>query len=220
MRAIVGMAVVVIALAGAANGVAQTTVESRIAPDSAEGFRNLQGGAPGEPYVVREEGIGVAQDGRAQRRQSLLYFGQLSDFQLADEESPARVEFIDFGPFGAAWRPWEAMNPHIDDAMIRQFNAFAQSSPVAAGDGSRRAMDLTINTGDNADSQQLNETEWVRTLMEGGTLDPGSGVDPATSTDPFCAGAKPLIADSAAPGNYTGVQDYDDYIEGGAPQFY
>ena len=73
----------------------------------------------------------------------------------------------------AAWRPWEAMNPQIDDAMVRQLNAFAAASPLAAGDGSHRAMDLTINTGDAADSQQLNETEWVRTLMEGGTLEPG-----------------------------------------------
>ena len=40
--------------------------------------------------------------GAQNRRKSLLYFGQLSDFQLADEESPARVEFIDTGPFGAA----------------------------------------------------------------------------------------------------------------------
>ena len=76
--------------------------------------------------------------------------------------------------------------------MIRQLNAFAAASPRRRGDGSRAPMDLAINTGDAADSQQLNETEWVRTLMEGGTLNPGSGVDPATSGDPFCAGLDAL----------------------------
>ena len=97
--------------------------------------------APGEPYVVREDGLGDAQAGRAERRLSIAYFGQLSDFQLADEESPARVEFVDpiGSPVEAAFRPWEALNPHIDDAMVRQVNAFAAASPVPAGDGSRAA---------------------------------------------------------------------------------
>ncbi len=196
-----------------------STLEQRIVPGGGDGFRTL-GTGQGEPYTVRDGKIGTARGGRETRRENLFYFGQLTDFQLADEESPARVEFADTGPFNAAWRPWEAMNPQIDDAMVRQLNAFAAASPNAAGDGSRRAMDLAINTGDNADSQQLNETQWVRTLMEGGAIDPGSGVDPAASDNPVCAGLAPAIADAAAPQKYTGVQDYDDYQEGPAPQFY
>jgi metallophosphoesterase (TIGR03767 family) len=199
-----------------------TTVEQRIVPNADAGFRELALG-PGESYVVREEGVGTAKPGRPVRRRSLAYFGQLSDFQLADEESPARVEFLDpFGPpVESAWRPWEALEPQIDDAMIRQLNAFADASPIAAGNGSRREMDLAINTGDIADSQQLNETRWSRTLMEGGALRPGSGVDPATG-GPLCAllDALGLVADGNAPGNYTGVQDYRDYREGSDPPFY
>ena len=105
--------------------------------------------------------------------------------------------------------------------MIQQINAFAPASPLEAGDGSRRAMDFTINTGDAATAMQKNETEWVRTLAEGGPLTPGSGVDPATSGDPLCAtlDTLDLIADDDAPQNYTGVQDYDDYVEGTA-QYY
>ena len=196
-----------------------STLEQRIVPSGGDGFRTLANG-PGEAYTLRDGELGTARGGREGRRSELLYFGQLSDFQLADEESPARVEFIDTGPFSSAWRPWEAMNPQIDDAMIRQLNAFAAASPNAAGDGSRRAMDFAINTGDIADSQQLNETQWVRTLMEGGPIDPGSGVDPATSGDPVCAALAPTIADAATPQNYTGVQDFDDYQEGPAPAFY
>ena len=105
--------------------------------------------------------------------------------------------------------------------MIRQLNAFAAASPTAGGDGSRRPMDFAIGAGDLADSQQLNETEWVRTLLEGGPLNPGSGAVASTSTDPACALVNAVTApDSAAPQNYTGVQDYDDYVEGAAPQFY
>ncbi len=212
-----------LALAASASGqgtVGKSTLEQRVVPGDQPGFRTLGLGA-GEGYVVREQGVGTAQGGRAQRRRSLLYLGQLSDFQLADEESPARVEFIDTGPFNAAWRPWEAMNPQIDDAMIRQLNEFAKSSPVADGDGRRAEMELVINTGDAADSQQLNETEWVRQLMEGGTVNPGSGVNPPASSDPSCALVNAItVPDSAAPQNYTGVQDYDDYVEGATPQFY
>ena len=44
---------------------------------------------------MRQERLGSLVADRARRRRSLLYFAQLSDFQLADEESPARVEFVD-----------------------------------------------------------------------------------------------------------------------------
>ncbi len=229
IRRLTGVAVIGVAAVTAAgvavaaadpDTLARTTLEQRIVPNSDPDFKELALG-PGEPsYTVREEGVGTAQPERAGRRESLIYLGQLSDFQLADEESPSRVEFIDAGPASAAWRPMEALNPHVDDAMIRQLNALAAASPVADADGAFRPMDLTLTTGDNADSQQLNETQWVLSLLEGGTLDPGSGVDPAGSANPLCTAVAPLIADAASPQNYTGVQDYDDYNEGPAPQFY
>ena len=205
--------------AGATNPFGLTTLEQRIDPDGAAGFNQLAVG-PGEGYVVREDGIGTALPGRAGRRTPLAFFGQLSDFQLADEESPARVEFIDRvgSPVEAAFRPWEALQAFIDDAMIRQVNTFAAAGPVAAGDGSRGAMDFTIDTGDSADNQQLNETEWVRTLLEGGTLDPNSGIDPSGYTHPLCPLAG--VPGAAEAAKYTGVQDYDDYVEGATPYFY
>jgi metallophosphoesterase (TIGR03767 family) len=210
--------------AAATNPLGLTTLEQRIVPDGATGFDQL-GAGPGEGYVVREDGLGVAHPGRAERRVSLAYFGQLSDFQLADEESPARVEFVDLvgSPVEAAFRPWEALQPFIDDAMIRQVNAFAAAAPVAAGDGSRSTMGFTIDTGDSADNQQLNETEWVRTLLEGGSLDPNSGIDPTGyspegAPHPLCPPVG--VPDAIEAAKYTGVQDYDDYFEGLVPYFY
>jgi metallophosphoesterase (TIGR03767 family) len=199
-----------------------STVQQRIVPTGAGPFRNLALG-PGEDYAVRED-LGAAADaGRLEARRSLAYFGELSDFQLADEESPARVEFLDPPngsnlPFDAAWRPWEALNPQIDDAAIRQLNSFAAASPIPQGDGQRRSMDFTLNTGDSADSQQLNETEWVRTLLEGGNLNPNSGINPAGYLHALC----PLVGvpGAAEAAKYTGVQDFRDYLEGTQPSFY
>lgn len=214
------VAAALVSLASAAeNPLGLSTATQRIVADGDAGFDQLAVG-PGEGYTVREDGFGSAQPGREGRRLSLAYFGQLSDFQLADEESPARVEFADLAgaPVEAAFRPWEALEPFVDDATIRQLNSFAGASPIASGDGSHPPMNFAIDTGDSADNQQLNETEWVRTLIEGGTLDPGSGVDPSQSADPACL--LPGIADAADPSKYTGVQDYDDYAEGADPYFY
>jgi metallophosphoesterase (TIGR03767 family) len=226
----IAFAVLALALTMAAAGSAavsdtegQSTVEQRVVPTGAGSYRFLQLGA-GEPYAVRQELGASAGAGRAESRTSLVYFGQLSDFQLADEESPARLEVIDplstplNLPFGAAWRPWEALEPQLDDAMIRQFNQLSGASPVAGAGGGHRAMDFTIDTGDSADSQQLNETQWVRTLLEGGTLDPNSGVDKKKYSHLLCPNL--LVPGAAEAARYTGVQDYDDYFEGTFPEFY
>ena len=231
--AVVRFVVVVVALAALAVGATaavaavsdtegKTTLEQRIVPTTNGAYDFLKLGA-GEPYSVRQD-LGAAQAGRDARRTSLVYFGQLSDFQLADEESPARVEVIDplstplNLPFGAAWRPWEALEPQIDESMIRQVNKFSGASPVADGSGTHRAMDFTIDTGDSADSQQLNETLWVRTLLEGGNLNPNSGVSKSTYSHPLCPNL--FVPGAAEAARYTGVQDYDDYIEGTFPEFY
>ncbi len=200
----------------------QSTLEQRVVPTGAGAFRFLQLGE-GEPYTLRQE-LATAGANRAETRTSLAYFGQLSDFQLADEESPARLEVIDplstplNLPFGAAWRPWEALEPQIDDAMIRQMDQFTAAAPVADGSGAHRPMDFTIDTGDSADSQQLNETEWVRTLLEGGPLNPNSGVDKSKYSNLLCPNL--FVPGAAEAARYTGVQDYNDYFEGTFPEFY
>lgn len=216
------VAVPTAAIAAVSDIEGQTTLEQRVVPAAPGAYRFLQLGE-GEPYAVREE-LAAANSARAEARTSLAYFGQLSDFQLADEESPARLEIIDplstplNLPFGAAWRPWEALQSQIDDSMIRQIDQFAAASPVADGKGSHRPMDFTIDTGDSADSQQLNETEWVRTLLEGGTLNPNSGVDKKKYSNLLCPNL--LVPGAAEAARYTGVQDYNDYFEGPFPEFF
>jgi uncharacterized repeat protein (TIGR01451 family) len=211
-----------------------TTLERAIGGDDpANGYATLSSEPVSESRVVRDgaaEGnaaIPAALPGRANRRQSLSYVGQFTDFQLADEESPARVEFLDQDPSGfaaSAWRPQEALQPFVIDWSIRQMNLFAGASPVQQGDGSRAAMDFTLLTGDQADNQQRNETLWVRQLIEGASIDPNSGsTNPADwnpSMHPSCGAFPPTVANLAEAPKYTGVQDYDDYPVDPGPSAY
>jgi metallophosphoesterase (TIGR03767 family) len=214
MRGALGAACLALALMAAPaapghNG-KSTLDQTIVGGDPVEAFQFLEIG-PGEPYAVRTE-IAAPQPGREGRRVSLAYFGQITDFQLADEESPVRVEFLDPDPSGAArasWRPQEAFVIHAIDQSIRAMNRFI-SSPVPQGDGTRAQMVNAVMTGDLADNMQRNETEWVVRLLEGGTIDPNSGTADLTGTS--CPPGTPLDD----PEKYTGVQDYDDYFESGA----
>ena len=154
---------------------ADTTLERRIAPASGSGYRPLQA-VKGEKYVVREGGSANARKGRAGDRRSLLLFAQLTDPQIADEMSPARVDFADAagGEIKSSWRPQEAMGLQVFDQTVRAVNA-NRSSPVKQGNDKRAKLKLAITTGDLADNQQLNETEWFRTVLDGGAVDPFSG---------------------------------------------
>lgn len=131
---------------------------------------------PGWKRVVRND-LATPQKRRLFRRRSLLYFAQLSDFQLADEESPARAEALDVAnsPFTSAWRPQEALEPFTVDQVVRQVNRF-DASPIRNQRRRRARLALSITTGDSADNQQINETKWVVRLLEGGRLNPNSGV--------------------------------------------
>ncbi len=197
-------AIAALVLAPSASGHGKSTLEQTIVGgDKTEAFQFLRIG-PGEPYAVRTNLV-EPQPGREGRRHSLAYFGQISDFQLSDEESPARVEFTDEDPSGyarSAWRPQEAAVVHQLDQSVRNMNQFLRS-PVPQADGSRAQLLNAVMTGDLADNMQRNETQWVIQVLEGGRINPNSG-----TSDP-CAQGTP--ADD--PANYTGVQDYDDYFE-------
>lgn len=176
-------------------------------------FLTVQQGA-GWARVVREVSPGLAQARREERRRSLTYFGQLSDFQLADEESPLRVEAAD-ELASSAWRPAEALNPFSIDAAIRQINSFTSSSPIAQAGGTRAGMDFALTTGDNADNQQYNENVWVRQLLEGGgTLSPNSGVKSSYSQCTVISRTALQYREffGRLPNEpiYTGVQDFGD----------
>ncbi len=167
-----------------------------------EGFRELVR-AGGERHVLRRApGSGTPARSRARRRRSLLMFGQLTDPQLVDEASPARKEYL-ASAGSASWRPQEALTAQTADQVVRALNRHSTSE--LSGAGRRRArMRFTVVTGDVTDNAQLNESRWYLRLLQGGRLDPSSGVDKACP-----------VSDPAA--RYFGVQDWTDFPAGVSP---
>ncbi|MCM2416557.1 TIGR03767 family metallophosphoesterase [Streptomyces sp. RKAG293] len=107
-------------------------------------------------------------------------FGHISDLHIVDDQSPARVEFLDrFAntdehpdpyPTGSAYRPQEAMSTQITDAMVRALRN------IGRGPLTRIPLKFTIVTGDAVDNAQFNETRWYIDLLDGGkTILPDSG---------------------------------------------
>ena len=128
--------------------------------------------------------------------------------------SPARVDFVDpaGGALKSSWRPQEALGLQTFDAIVRNVDANRRSA-VRGAKGRRAQLGFAITTGDLADNQQLNETRWFRTVLDGGQVDPFSGR--AIDASNACGGATPdaiarMNADVAAR-RYTGVADYDDW---------
>ena len=195
----------------------KTTLDETIKAASGSGYIALQSG-PGESYRVRKHPSAKPTGARKKERRSLAFFGQLTDPQIADEMSPARVDFLDGagGELVSSWRPQELFGPQVFDLVVRNLNA-NRTSAVTSGKGERAKLGFVITTGDLADNQQLNETRWFTTVLNGGTVDPFSG-KPISATNP-CTGAsaETVNAQNAAVANrlYTGVADYDDY--GGVP---
>lgn len=108
-------------------------------------------------------------------------FVHVSDSQIMDEESPARLGAL--GDLSAsAWRPNEAYSAQLLDGVIRTINKWHVA---------RAPIDFVVMTGDALDNMQQNELRWFMTCFDGGMIDPRSGPDdrpivdrPAPQLDP------------------------------------
>ena len=180
---------------------------------SIDGGLRIPSAAPGQPYAVRVPGPLPSLSLRARDRQSLAFFAQLTDAQLADEMSPARLEYLrPGGGFIGSWRPHEALGPQTFDQAVRAVNRNAVSR-VANADGRRASLGFAIVTGDLSDNHQHNEVRLGVRLLEGGRIDTFSGrrLGPGNR----CPGAPRSVIRrlnaSVAERRYTGVQDHEDY---------
>jgi 3',5'-cyclic AMP phosphodiesterase CpdA len=198
-----------------ARGVATSTLAATWMDRDGDGF--LERG-PGEPLIDRGP---AARAGR-----TLATFGQLTDTHVRDEESPARVPFLDRlgAPLNSTFRPQEAFSPQILNAAVR---ALRRERPQAL-----------LVTGDIVDSAQQNELDQALAVLGGGTVDPDSGgrgyagVQAASNPDPFLfrpdldaprhpgtldAAQRPFRAAGAGVPWFPALGNHDILVQGEAP---
>ncbi len=104
----------------------------------------------------------------------------LSDLHLCDAESPVRIEYLDRfadpdSPYKGeikevgTYRPQEILTVQVAATMLDTVNAIDRGPLTGA------PIDALLVTGDITDNAQTNELTWYRTIIEGGTVQPGSG---------------------------------------------
>ena len=142
-------------------------------------------------------------DGGSPRRQ-VAWIWQAADPQVIDEESPIRMS-----AFEGIYRPGGHLSPQTFEAHVRTARRLQDLS---------RDFDFALIAGDLTDGAQLNELEWVLDTLEGGVIDPDSGVDDDPVQGPGNDYNDPFLSDGlgvpwyAAAGNHDGL-----YIGGFAP---
>ncbi|MEZ4221715.1 MAG: hypothetical protein R3B13_12360 [Polyangiaceae bacterium] len=149
-----------------------------------EGFGKWTLGAGEAHHVLSPPGVTPPAAGPSAKR--LLHFVHMPDLQLADDESPTRLCVFDApGLFSPAFRPHDVDMCRVLNAAVRSVNELH----------ARDALDFLLLGGDNADSAQDNEVDWVLSILSGSDsveCDSGENDDPKPGPnndgkDPFAA---------------------------------
>jgi len=113
---------------------------------------------PGEPLLDRTELGGGGRPGEL-----VATIAQLTDTHVRDEESPARVPFLDRlgGVFRSTFRPHEALSTQVLAAAVRSVNRLRPKAVVV--------------TGDILDSAEQVELDQALAVLDGGRVDPDTG---------------------------------------------
>ncbi len=119
--------------------------------------------AAGIPWVEHTE-LAPNFPGEGEQRHSLAYVWVVADPQLIDEESPIRLD-----GYANDYRPHGPLIVQVFEAHVRTARRIS--------DLSSRPFDFTIIAGDLTDTSQKNELEWLIKTLNGGIVDPDSGID-------------------------------------------
>lgn len=140
------------------------------------GYQRLVAG-PGEPHVIRTD----LWSQPSPPTMALAAFAQMTDLHIVDDQSPARLEFMDryanagaphyaSYPTDSAYRGHEFLSTQVVDAMCQAL------AGIGNGPRSKMPLQFTIVTGDAVDNCQHNENRWYIDLLDGGqSIVPDSG---------------------------------------------
>ncbi|WP_329528181.1 TIGR03767 family metallophosphoesterase [Streptomyces sp. NBC_01462] len=181
------------------------------------GYQRLVTG-PGEPHTIRTD----LWSRFGPPTMALAAFAQMTDLHIVDDQSPARLEFMDryadpgaphyaSYPTDSAYRGHEFLSTQVVDAMCQAI------AGIGKGPRSKRPLQFTVVTGDAIDNCQHNENRWYIDLLDGGqTIVPDSGrigLDQSFASGALTGGGTgdnhyyyPSVPPQQVPGNqYTGT---------------
>ena len=127
--------------------------------------------APGEDWTLKQSLLSVDSPKLSHKGKSIAYIWQTSDAQIIDEESPVRMEGVYMFPFSLA----SAYKPQSN--LVAQIFATQVANARRISEMSSRPFDFVLATGDVTDNAQYNEITWFLTSLNGGLVNPDSGID-------------------------------------------
>ena len=158
--------------------------------------------ADGADWIEKRELAPDFTEGKPQDRRSLAYLWQAADPQVIDEESPIRLDSMPF-----LYRPQGHLATQSFEAHVR--------SARRISDLSGRPFDFAAVAGDLTDGSHQIEFSWVFTIMNGGVVNPDTGIDDDPVPGPGNDYNDPFVSIGINSDWYAAIGNHDSLYNGG-----